>query len=350
MIIVFTCGAGGPNYTWDDRSAEMGIGGSEECLILLSRELAQLGHSVIVFNNCSDHAHGHVWSYGRGDVEYTHHSEYDKTLETLRPDLLVAWRNWYLLIGKNAGEKWLWCHDIPVGCHCPCQEEIDREDSAFYHIDKFVLLNNYHRGLYHHIPDEKVFVCEIGVDQAPYDVTVERDPARVLYFSHPNRGLDRLREVWPQVKQAIPEATLASFWWEPEHFRPANEALGILPMEKRGYLEIAIETMKAGVFGYPCTFAPEISPATTIKAQMGGCFPVVVMQGGMIDTIQSGYRVSQENFAAGLILALRESIAGELEEQRVGMSQWAKSIYSWPEIAIRWDNRYHTLDIAKRHE
>lgn len=341
MTIVFACGSGGPQYTWDDRSAEMGIGGSEECLILQARSLAQRGHDVIVFNKCSDEYSGHVWTYGAGTVEYIHYSEYDKTMQTLRTDLLVAWRDWILLLNKKAGRRWLWCHDIPVGCHCPCQEEIDREDSAFRYIDTFVLLNEYHRSIYTVVPDERAFVCPIGVDQSPYDATVERDPARVLYFSHPNRGLDRLREVWPQVKAAVPSATLASFWWESEHFRQENEALGILPMKKLGYLDVALETMKAGVFGYPCVFAPEISPATTIKAQMGGCYPVVVKQGGMRDTVKFGLDCSQEDFARNLIEALDMSINGDLDEARAEMAAWAKTVYSWPASAEAWENRFN---------
>lgn len=340
MNIVFACGSGGPQYTWDDRSAEMGIGGSEECLILQARALAQRGHNVTVYNNCANDWHGHVWKYGEGAVQYFHYSDYNEHMETLNPSLLIAWRDWILLLNKKAGRRWLWCHDIPVGCHCPCAEEIERGDSAFHHIDTFVLLNDYHRSIYTVVPDEKAFVCPIGVDQSPYAVTVERDPSRVLYFSHPNRGLDRLREVWPQVKAAVPSATLASFWWEPEHFRHEDEGLGILPMRKLGYLEVAIETMKAGVFGYPCVFAPEISPATTIKAQMGGCYPVVVKQGGMRDTVKFGLEATQETFARELIEALDMSINGDLDDAREEMSAWAKSVYSWSSVAEAWDNRY----------
>jgi glycosyltransferase involved in cell wall biosynthesis len=333
--VTFACGSGGPNYAWNDIDVETGIGGSEECVILLARELAKLGYEVVVYNNCAGKTgrfHG---------VEYCNYTCYDKMPET---DVLIAWRNWYLLIGKEAKYKWLWCHDIPVACHCPCREEIEREDSALNHIDKFILLNHYHKNLYVQagIPEEKCLVAPIGVDPEQYDKTLEvcgpgfRDPARVLYFSHPDRGLDRLREVWPEVKAAVPEAVLASFWWEPEHYRPAREYEGILPMKKLGFRDIAIETLKAGVFGYPCIFQPEISPATTIKAQFGGAVPVVVMQGGMCDTIKYGVKTSQEFFAQELISTLKMSIAGDLEDERAEMMAWARQTYSWESVAALW--------------
>lgn len=331
MKITFTCGPGGPNYPWADPDAENGIGGSEECLILMARALADLGHEVIVYNNCGD-------KKGRyNGVVYVNH-QFSNRMSPC--DVLVAWRNWYLLTDPTlpAGKKWLWCHDQPVGCHCPTEQDV--ADGALKHIDKFVLLNSYHRGLYSWIPDDKVFICPIGINLSDYleeDVySVVREPARVLYFSHPNRGLDRLREVWPTVKAAVPEATLASFWWEPEHFRSPNEALGILPMQHLGPREVARETCRAGVFGYPCIFAPEISPATTIKAQRGGCYPVVVMQGGMVDTVKFGLEATQETFAAELIEALGMSINGDLDEVRQEMANWAQDTYNWNIVAMDW--------------
>jgi glycosyltransferase involved in cell wall biosynthesis len=331
--VTFACGPGGPAYPWADPDVEDGIGGSEECLILLARELAKLGHQVVVYNNCADRAGVYH------EVEYRTYDSYDEFRET---DVLVAWRNWYLLMGKQARYKWLWCHDVPVGCHCPCKEEIEREDSAFNHIDKLVLLNDYHKRIYMQagIPEERCFVAPIGVDPETFDIEVERDWFRVLYFSHPNRGLDRLREIWPRVKAAVPQATLASFWWEPEHWRPANEALGILPMRKLGYREIAVECKRAGVFGYPSIFAPEISPATTIKAQFGGATPVCIIQGGMVDTVKNGFflGVTQENYADVLIHVLSNPAANV--NTRELMMKWARETYSWASVAKLWSSQW----------
>lgn len=328
MEIVIACGNGGPPYSWVDSDVEKGIGGSEECVILLSRELAKLGHKVVVYNNCGSRA-------GRyNGVEYRNYAFYDKLPPT---DVIIAWRNWYLLIGKQAKHKWLWCHDIPVGCHCPCQEEIDRPDSAFNHIDKFALSNGYHRSLYHHIPDDKIFICPVGTDLSVFDVPVERISGRVLYFSHPHRGLERLRAIWPDIKAAVPHATLAAFWWEPEFWLPANEALGILPMSKLGYRDVAAECLRADIFGYPSTFAPETFSAASLKAQIGGAIPVVVIQGGMVDTVQYGVKTSHEYYAQELISALKMSAAGDLDAERVEMMTRMRENYSWESVARRWE-------------
>jgi hypothetical protein len=327
MNVVFNCSTGGPLYHWADPDVEKGIGGSEECVILLARALAAMGHSVQVYNNCGDKA-----------GEYNGVTYIPNTEEIPTGEVYIAWRNWHLCVGRYEKFRWVWCHDIPQGVHCPTRQEV--ADGALNWIDKFVVLNNYHQGIYVDagIPIDYTFVAPIGVATELYDIEVERDPVRVLYFSHPGRGLDRLREIWPQVHSAVPEASLASFWWEPEHLRSYNSGLNILPMSSLGYREVAAECLKAGIFGYPCVFAPEISPATTIKAQMGGAVPVVVMQGGMVDTVKFGVKCSQGMFAQELISALRMSIAGDLEAERAEMMSWAKETYSWKSVARLWSS------------
>jgi len=332
MRVTFVCGSGGPRYPWNDKDVDKGIGGSEEALIYLSRELVKLGHEVVVYNNCAGQT-------GRfNGVEYRNYVFFDKAPEA---DVLVAWRNWHLLKGRTDKHRWLWCHDLPQGVHCPTPAEV--EQGALEHITKFSLLGNYHKQVYQDyigVSDDKVFVCPNGVVPEQFDQQIERNPAQVLYFSHPGRGLHKLREYWPQVKAAVPEATLAAFWWETEHFLEPNEALGILPMRKLGHTGLAAECLRSGVLGYPSVFQPEICPITTIKAQFGGAIPVVVVQGGMVDTVQFGVKTSHEFYTNELISALKMSIAGDLEQERAEMMQWARETYSWASVAAQWSSQW----------
>lgn len=340
MKIVFDAGSGGPNYPWADCSLNDGIGGSEECLIRLAREFGALGHETIVYNNCQVWADRYAASDVGGIVEYRHFED-SRRLE--HADILISQRNWLLLENREASVRVLSCHDVPVGCHLPCADEcFRRHNPALNHIDKIVYLNPYHRSLSPWIPEDRAVVIPIGVDQTAYTDEyssyhkVSRNRARVLYFSHPNRGLDQLRAVWPRVHGAVPQATLASFWWEPDHFRREEPQYGILPMSRLNAYEAQVETLKAGVFGYPCIFSAEISPQTTILAQCGGCFPCVVSQGGMVDTVQFGVKTDHGNFADVLIDILRQSINGDLEDERMLMQEWALHKYSWAKVAQQW--------------
>lgn len=339
MNIVFACGSGGPNYAWVPVSLYDGIGGSEECLIRLAKEFAALGHHVTVYNNCTSE-----WAGLYNGVEYRKYTEYENH-DFASVDLLISWRNWYLLQGKAAKVKFHWTHDVPVGCHAPSASEVSQADC----IDRLVVLNNYHKSIHPWWPDDRFAVINIGVDQEGFndECSITRDPTRVLYFSHPNRGLDKLREFWPRIHEAVPEATLAAFWWEPEHYRQANEAIGILPMGRCNYIGTARECLKAGVFGYPSIFAPEISPATTIKAQIGGAFPVVVKQGGMVDTVRYGLSCEMHEFTDQLINALRiskrDSEDGILEKLRYPMRDDMAARYDWRNIAQEWLQAYATV-------
>jgi len=343
MNIVFACGAD-LGYAWNGASFDDGIGGSEGCLIRLAEALARRGHNVWVFNDCRDK---NGLCNGVTYVQITHYHTWI-TNPPVQVDLAVSWRDWNLLIpAKASGAKACFhsTHDIPVGCHHPCSDEMYRADnSALDVIDRIVYLNPHHRRRSPWWPDAKSTIILIGIEKADLSGVV-RDPARVITCYHPNRGLHELRAMWPVIKAAVPEATLTSYWWEGEHALPGNEALGIAPMRRLSQKELLVECAKSGVFAYPSTFEPEISPASCILAQAGGAYPVVIPMGGMQDVVQWGTWVDERhNFADTLIYALRESIAGHYDisdaadgTYRECMMDWATQIYDWDRAAEQWE-------------
>lgn len=325
--IVFDAGAGGPNYQWGDWSVDSGVGGSEECLIRLAREFALLGHGVTIFNKCGNQA---------GEYNGVLYKDYTDASRKDYADILISQRDWLLLENREAGCRVLSCHDRPNGCHMPNADECFRQHNpALAHIDKVAFLNPFHRSLSPWIPDDRCFIAPIGLPNFDLGV-IERDAVRCCFTSHPNRGIDQLRAIWPRVREAVPEATLHSFWWEEDHFRAAEEHLGIMPMRRLNAREVQIETAKSSILSYPCTFTHEISPQTVLIAQLMGTYPVTVPQGGMCDVQQFGFKTDHGNFADVLIETLRLSIRGDLEEERHQMQDWARSIYSWPKVAAQW--------------
>lgn len=328
MIICFVC-TGGPNYPWAGCSFNDGIGGSETCLIRLAREFALLGHYVYVFNNCKQ------WAGEHDGVEYVDIEKYREAPLPDIADLLISWRDWYPLIGREAKQKWHSTHDIPVGCHHPCEDEMNRPvDNALRTIDRIVYLNNYHRGLSSWWPDDHSLVIPVGVETERFEVM--RDPVRCITLFHPNRGLDQLHRAWPRVRQEVPDATLTSYWWEPEHFRPPSPGLGIAEMKRLDQRSLLRECFASGVAPYPSVFGPEISPVSTILPQVAGCYPVVVKQGGMVDTVQYGTDTTHEQFAEALVWALRQSRAAMFGVDRLAMRDWAVKTYAWENVAERW--------------
>jgi len=288
------------NPWWANVSPETtGIGGSEEANLYLRRELIALGHDVTISDRLDEPC-----------------------------DIFVSWRNSFRY-NLNAKKNYLHCHDIGVEPHW--------NPDAINHFDKIILLNEHHRNRYG-VPTDRAFVCGNGVDLKQFDQAVGRKIGKCIFFSHPSRGLHQLRQYWPKIREACPYAELHAFWWEPEHFMEPNEAIGIMPMRNLGHMELAHEILSADIFSYPSTFGAEINPISCIKAQVGGAWPVVVIAGGMVDTIQFGDIVSHEEFADRVIKVIRDDT--EHHVRRKQMMEKSRERYDWTSIAKIWSEEF----------
>ena len=327
MNIVFIAGNANPGYQWGDWSVDGGIGGAEECLVMLTRELVQLGRTVSVWNHCGIHGESY------NGVQY---NEWQFFSEKAIADaqVVVSWRQAQLFNPtiKRPGQLYVqWSHDMSVYPHCPTVKEMQW-------IDLVVCLNEYHRHEYiaHGIPEAQCVNCGTAVDTSLFEQSVERIPGRCIAFFHPKRGLAELRRHWVKVKERVPWATLAQFWWEDEMFAdyPPDERLGILPMRHLGPREIAAEILRSECFAYPAT-GTETAPLTVIKAQAGGAIPVVVPVGGIHETLAGqGVETSHAYFAGDLANLLADTMRQQI--LRGEMMAKTRQKYSWAEVAKRW--------------
>ena len=317
MKIQFHIGTGGPNYPWLDLDpAKIGIGGSEEALSYMKRELEILGHQVTA-----------IQSRFSGSLNYLEPGQH------LDCDIFIAWRDWRLYEQAPVGSKrYLWCHDIPVEPHW--------DHEAALHFDRIILLNEHHARLYEAAgcPREKMFIASNGVDLAQFDQQVLRVPGKCIYFSHPHRGLHKLREYWPKIRAAVPHATLNAFWWEDGFFLPPDESLGIMPMRSLGHEELAREILSSDCLTYPSVFDHEINPITCIKSQVGGAWPVTVNCGGMADTLQFGDSTDHAGFAEEVILRLQTSPTHGFSRRE--MIRLSRERYDWRNISRLWESEF----------
>lgn len=150
--VVFYCG---PSFEeWGPDTLEQGMGGSEEAIIYLSRELAKQGHNVAVFNHRTgplyDRAHLSPISSALG-VAYTPWTEINPNDEF---DTFVAWRSPAGIENIKARRKLVDLHDIIA------QETVY---AAIPHVDKFLFKSRFHRGLYPEVPDQKVAIIGNGI-------------------------------------------------------------------------------------------------------------------------------------------------------------------------------------------
>jgi glycosyltransferase involved in cell wall biosynthesis len=347
MRITIYCGHSLEEF--DTTSIMTGVGGSEEAVIQMKRELEKQGHEVEV--------------YGRPTIEGNGWRNYEDILELTDTDVLISWRYAHFIHDQlkhiKASQKYLWLHDM-----------VSENQILPYYLmyDKVFVLSDFHRSHYPHIPDDSMFVTTNGIDLSQFKDGIERVAYRMIYASSYERGLQQLLENWSEIKVHVPEATLTvCYGWnsseklnKSESFKSFREYMehlmdqeGITHMGRLNHLELAAEFQKADIWAYP-TWYPETNCITAMKAQAAGAVPVVVPSGAVSETTKYGWlspfsatdHKMQEvpekyvdNWRNSLISMLRDRDL--LETTRPLMVKEAQN-FSWVNTAAAWSNLFTT--------
>lgn len=362
------CGTS-PLGIWGPWSLEQGIGGSEEAVVRLSEELRLQGWSVTVYATPGENAGDY-----QGVKPFVLRTAYDvdnscvswKQFWEFNPedefDVLVAWRMPSFFDSEiKARKKYLWLHDV--------MEKEEFTDERLKNLDKVIVLSKYHRSLFPMLPKEKVFLSANGITAADFDgISEQRDPHRIIYMSSHIRGLALLYDIWPDVRRAVPDATLDIYYgWESyvnmNHSNPGNQPGGMAWMRmmqtwcdkldgvtdhgKIGQTEIVQEIFKSGVWAYPCPF-PEIFCITALKAQAGGAIPVSSDFAALDETVQFGQKIhmiqKDEDQPVGSwdkkeVKKYKDALIDTLKHpekyNRTEMERWGRE-QSWAKVASQW--------------
>jgi tetratricopeptide (TPR) repeat protein len=336
---------------WGPWSLAEGIGGSEEAIIRLAPKLAKLGYRVVVFAKPGhqaglDEATGVMWrNYWECNLE----DEFD---------IFIAWRAPFIFEKKiKARKSYLWLHDV--------MEEGEFGQNRIDNFDKCIVLSKYHRLLFPMVPENKILLSGNGIDPEEfegYEDTV-RDPHKILYASSHVRGLAYLYKIWPEVKKAVPDATLDVYYgresydkvhrgnpermkWMDDMIQKAKELDGVTDHGKASQQTIVEEGFKSGIWAYPCPF-PEIYCITAIKSQASGAVPVASNYAALNETIQFGHKQQFGEFDEADLEKYKESLIWwlqhpkEQDKIRTDMMAWART-NSWQAIAEQWEKDFET--------
>jgi len=261
---------------WSPKSAEKGIGGSEEAVINLARELQKLGMEVTVFCNCGDQKGVYDGVTYREVMEFNPNDIYN---------ILISWRSNIFENTISAKKRIIWLHDIP---------NIEFTEDNIKGIDQIVVLSKYHATLIPSwIPKEKIYISTNGINASDFIGidSVPRETHRCIWASSYNRGLEDLLNIWPDVRKEVPDATLHIFYgWnvydafvkqgfvKDDGFKMRMEKLmkqdGVFHHGKVGHKELLVEYAKSEIFAYPCNYAGEINCIALTKAIACGCVAV----------------------------------------------------------------------------
>lgn len=349
--IAFYCG---PQFTpWDGSSlegkGENFVGGSEEAVIYLTRELAKIGWKVVVYSDPSKEG---VYD----GVEYLSHYKFNPKDNF---NVLVYWRgiSWVDMNCK-AEQTYIWCHDVLN----PAEFTKERLEK----ITKIIVLSKAHRENLPEVPDDKFIISSNGYFEHNPKEKLINNSKWCVWTSSYDRGLENLLNIWEDVIKEVPDAQLHIFygWKLFSHFYRGNpermawmrkmedlmQQKGITHHGRVGQPEMESWYKKCGIWAYPSHFY-EINCISAIKAQLWGAVPVVTNHAALKETVQYGKKLDgeiMENFALSpkllkkykeeLILALKDE--EWQKEQRKKMIPYAKDKYSWKEVAEFWNAEF----------
>lgn len=256
--------------------------GTEEYVREFATTATKRGYKVSVFHNGEMHGE-------HGNVLYLPHSAFEPTCDIL---LVVKEASILDMDLTKAKRVIYYTNDIYD------RERLTPERLA--KVEKVVAISNYHKETFlQSVP--KVEVVYHGCDPARYrKVTPDGHPQWItpkkeylcLYASSPDRGLDKLKEFWPEIKRAIPRAELMTAYdGTPE--------------------EVLDEMYRIADFWiYPC-HGVELFCITGLKAQCAGAIPIVVPHMALAETVRYGAHTTMEEFVRDTIKCMKDREAVE---------------------------------------
>jgi 2-polyprenyl-3-methyl-5-hydroxy-6-metoxy-1,4-benzoquinol methylase len=346
--VVIFCGMSWED--WTPPNVLSGIGGSEEAVIYLSKELVRQGWEVTVFNQCGENS-------GTYDgVVYRNYYEFN-VKDTFH--IFISWRH---DIFKDSNircrKKIVWLHDVPN------KEEYK---NAKTHLDKIVVLSQFHKSLLPKLPERNVYVSSNGINLEDYKPSLlPRNPHRMIFTSSYDRGIEHLLVMWKDIREAVPDAELHLFYgWDTydkmlkvgrrsvkyrQLMAKLMEQEGIFEHGRIGHKQLIKEFYKSGIWVYPSHFE-EISCISGMKAQACGCVPVCTDYAALDETIKGGVKVkgkcgegdTNERFKEALIKVLKDT---DYQEQ-LRKELPPKEIFSWEKVAKKWIDELFVLENLK---
>lgn len=201
--ILFYTGFANPwwNYTYSIKNA---LGGSETAVAYLSQCFPK-DYTVYVT--------GEVHEEEVGNVKYVNIRKIQELCDKVPFHTVIISRYiaFFEMFKFWTYQTFVWGHDtslMPYGCNLSVQQIIDKWHSK---IDKVICLTEWHKNLYtEYYPQlaDKIVIINNGIKDDLFNVEVPKVPNSFVYTSCSNRGLKRLLELWSQILEKIPDATL----------------------------------------------------------------------------------------------------------------------------------------------
>jgi glycosyltransferase involved in cell wall biosynthesis len=340
------------------------LGGSEEAVVYLARELSYQGRNVRVFGVLPPLT---IPGIDPDGVEYRPFSDFNVDDEH---GTVVVWRAAGLvrhlletqirrIQARRAGQEGsfppagignssLWLHDMSVGFHP------DEAGAILKGVSSVVVLSDHHQrcieaGLpeKHNVKFVKLSNGVVREDFEGRDLT--KDPNKVVYTSCPSRGLRVLLDKWPEIKAACPKAYLDIYydWSMLKNAQPelhadivkrlqAVEHLDVKHHGGVGHEELYEAMASASVWAYSHFENTDVETfcISAVKATALQCQVVTAPFGALPEVAPEATFISDPGlYAAAVIEALNNP---EPEEVLAGKAKRILDRFDWNPVATRF--------------
>lgn len=348
--LVFFCGFTEKEWT-PETAKTKGVGGSEEAVIWLSQLLTKEGWNVTVYNNCGHKekvfdgvTYKPFWAWNYRDKQ----------------DVTILWRSPKMCDYEiNSKKVIIDLHDV-----IPSQEFTEER---LERIDKVFVKSQFHASLFPNIPEDKMVVIPNGIDSELFKGNHKKDDNLMVYTSSPDRGLATLVELFPKIKEQVPEARLQwAYGWDIfdiVHKEDAKimewkkdlckkmEDYGVEVLGRVSHPRVAEMYKEAKVFAYPSEFA-EIDCISLSKAIAAGAYPVTTDFAAMGEKNFNKDYIKSEKNAENWCLGYQYDFSLKDEKQKQEFvdkcvkalkgkkkvqRETAYTLYDWNNIAYKWN-------------
>lgn len=268
------------------------LGGTEESVVRWSEELEKRGHKV--------------WTYfnGHNFDNYKDYAPADVCINIKYPEFATQEPTFYLTNETDATK-----HDLSKfeGVIWPSKWAVDN-----------IPVNN------------KTFILPHGYD--PEKIYPSRKIRKqCFYASSPDRGLETLLKVWPEVYKKYPDSTLILTYGA--NIGQIDGVINLGNVDEETMNEIY---RTSEFWCHPCN-GGELYCMTGIKAQASGCVPVIIPRMALSETVLGGFWAEDESAYSEALDTALSSPAEEIEQLREQLTShhyptWGDSVDKLEEI------------------
>lgn len=313
----------------------IGVGGAELALLTMCEAWHDRGDDVTLYN----------------DPRFPNGSPFKQKpiadfVPFQRRDVLIVFRspNDRILGGASGLKVWWSCDQYTIGSFQTFRSYVRR----------VVTISNFHADYFKKTYGIRgAIVIDLPIRIKDFEKDIERVNNRLIFCSVPDRGLEHLRQAWPEIKRDIPDASLVitsdyrlwglqtarneeyvrSFFGQDEvTFR------GALPRER--YIE---EQMKADILAYPCTYE-ELFCISCAESQVAGAYPIT-SNIGALETTNMGKWIHGQPKDINWMTEFKKSVVEfltdrkRLEAERKHIMERARERFSIERILKEWDEK-----------